>query len=184
MKAWASSGNWWCRLSCSCLFSILAEGGLVARRRPNPLTTSCAQLPQVLRATICSTQSQGRRANSLRSNKRGSVGPLRGPQPLGFPCFKAAADERKPRCGGSGCSSGPAGYCGLDLALAQIDLNSWRESKHPGVLRVLRIGSRASGCESAMRGRSEMTGSEASRFFEMTIRYHSPHEYRLVNQIY
>ena len=46
--------------------------------------------------------SHGRRANSLRSNKRGSVGPLCGPQTLRFPCFKAAEDERQPRCGGSG----------------------------------------------------------------------------------
>ena len=37
------------------------------------------------------------------SNKRGSVGPLRGPQTLRFPCFAAAADEPQARCGASGC---------------------------------------------------------------------------------
>jgi hypothetical protein len=49
-------------------------------------------LSQALRATICSTQRQGRRANSLRSNKRDSVGPLRVPQTLPFPCFEAATE--------------------------------------------------------------------------------------------
>ena len=77
-------------------------------------SASCAQLPQAtnvtLWATICSAQSQGRRANSLRSNKRGSVGPLRAPQTLRFPCFKAAADERKTGCGGSGCGLGGRVY--------------------------------------------------------------------------
>ena len=39
------------------------------------------------------------------SKKRGSVGPLRGPQTLRFPCFEAAADEPQARCGASGSIS-------------------------------------------------------------------------------
>ena len=39
------------------------------------------------------------------SNKRSSVGPLCGPQPLRFPCFEAAADDLQTRCDASdyGC---------------------------------------------------------------------------------
>ena len=67
-------------------------------------TPSGAQLPQALRTTIYSIQPQGHRANSpIASNKPGSVGPLRGPQALRFPCFEAPTDERKTRCGASGC---------------------------------------------------------------------------------
>jgi hypothetical protein len=80
--------------------------------RPNPRTAPCAQLPQTLRATICSTRNQGRRSNSLRSDNRDSVGLLRSPQTLTAPCFEAAADERQGRCGGSG----------LGLAATVVDL--------------------------------------------------------------
>ncbi len=68
----------------------------------NPRSAPDAQLSQALRATICSTPAQGRRANSLRSNMRDSVGLLRGPQTLTAPCFEAATDARRGRCGGSG----------------------------------------------------------------------------------
>jgi hypothetical protein len=70
--------------------------------RLNPRSAAGARLSRALRATICSAQSQGRRANSLRSNTRDSVGPLRGPLTLGFPCFEAAPHGRHRRCGGSG----------------------------------------------------------------------------------
>ena len=49
-----------------------------------------------------STSGPPRKLACCGSNKRGSVGPLCGPQTLRFPCFEAAADERQARCGASG----------------------------------------------------------------------------------
>ncbi len=63
---------------------------LCAGRLTHP-SPARAQVPQALRATICSTRHQGRRANSaIASNMRDSVGLLRSPQTLMPACFEAA----------------------------------------------------------------------------------------------
>ena len=75
---------------------------LFSKTARTPAARLALNVLQALRATICSARFQGHRANSLRSNMRGSVGLLRSPQTLNPPRFEAATHSLQPRCGGSG----------------------------------------------------------------------------------